>query len=722
MEDVIRVTDDYYIRATSALADDRTRVLKDNDIAAVLDRRGDIEAIGISKHGLFLDDTRFLSRFVFRLEGERPQLLSSNIKEEDTLLTVDLTNMDISMDGQVAVPRETLHVFRSMFLWQNACYERLRFLNYSLSAVEIEFSFQIAADFADMFEVRGMKRERKGQRLDDQIGPDGIVFSYVGLDGLLRRTRINCFPRPLSSSSSELKFRAALGPGTEQFFFLTVSCESSRDASQPLLYDEAFAGRKASLQASKRHACVIDTSNEDVNEWLNRSDADLHLMITNTSFGPYPFAGLPWFNAPFGRDGIITALEALWMAPWIGKGVLAYLAASQAQEVIPEADAEPGKILHESRQGEMARLKEVPFARYYGSVDATPLFVMLAAAYYERTADRDFIATIWSSVDLALQWIDDFGDLDGDGFVEYKRQSSTGLEQQGWKDSSDSIFHADGALVDGPVALCEVQGYVYAAKRGAATLASALGMPGRAKALERQAQTLQERFENSFWCEDLATYALALDGRKRPCQVRTSNAGHCLFTEIASRDHAQQVEQMLLGNEFFSGWGIRTLGSAEVRYNPMSYHNGSVWPHDNALIAWGLARYGFMESTLKVAAALFDVSRFVDLHRLPELFCGFTRRPAEGPTLYPVACAPQSWAVASVFLLVQMCLGISVTGSPPEIRFTRPVLPNAVEYVEMRDLKVGEASVDLTIEHDGDGVSVNPLRKQGDIKITVSDS
>lgn len=721
MEDVIHVTDDYYIRAKSGLADERTCVLKHNDLVGVFDRRGDIEAIGLSKHGIFLDDMRFLSRLVFRLEGERPQLLGSNIKDQDALLAIDLTNMDVSADGAVAVPRETLHLFRSKFLWQNTCYERLRFSNYSQAPIEISFSFQISADFVDMFEVRGMKRERRGERLEDLIGPDGIVLSYRGLDDLVRRTRICCSPPPASVSSSELKYRATLQPGAEHIFCLTISCENSAQDSPTFTYDDAFASRQRHLRNAMSQDSIIRTSNDDINQWLRRSESDLHLMMTDTPYGPYPYAGLPWFNAPFGRDGVITALESLWMAPRIGKGVLTYLASTQATEAIPASDAEPGKILHESRLGEMARLKEVPFARYYGSVDATPLFVMLAAAYYERTADRDFIKQIWPSIDLALRWIDEYGDRDGDGFVEYSRQSSTGLEQQGWKDSRDSIFHANGDLVQGPVALCEVQGYVYAAQRGAAMLAAALGLDARAQALDQQARTLQGRFEEAFWCEGIATYALALDGKKRPCRVRASNAGQCLFTGIANRDHARQVGETLLGDDFFSGWGIRTLGSTEVRYNPMSYHNGSVWPHDNALIASGLARYGLRDSALKIATGLFDVSRLVDLRRLPELFCGFTRRPSDGPILYPVACAPQSWAVASVFLLVQTCLGISISGAPAEIRLTHPILPDAIQHLEVKNLKVGKASVNLAIRHKERGVDVNIERRQGNINVVVSE-
>jgi glycogen debranching enzyme len=578
---------------------------------------------------------------------------------------------------------------------------------------------QFRADFADIFEVRGTPRTRKGEVLPPIIEEDKLILSYHGLDGVIRRTQIQFAPQPHALTADEAQFELSLRPQEEETFFVTAAFQTGSTRTSPVSYDHAATQASARQQEARAQLSDIYTSNEQFNDWINRSFSDLHLMMTDMPGGPYPYAGVPWFSTAFGRDGIITALECLWVNPAIARGVLNFLAATQATELIPERDAEPGKILHETRGGEMAALGEIPFGRYYGSVDATPLFVLLAGAYYERTGDRALIENIWPNLERALQWIDTYGDADGDGFVEYCRHSRNGLVQQGWKDSHDSVFHSDATLADGPIALCEVQGYVFAAKLAAANLAMLLNRFDQAARLRSQAETLRNRFEEAFWCDELSTYALALDGKKRPCRVRTSNAGHCLFSGIASPERARRVAQTLIREDSFSDWGVRTVASSEARYNPMSYHNGSVWPHDNALIAAGFARYHLNREVVRILTGMFDTSLFVDLHRMPELICGFPRRADEAPTLYPVACAPQSWAAAGVFLLLQSCLGLHIDAVQRRISFNYPVLPEFLGRIRIGNLRLQNAVVDLQLERHGGDVGLNVLRREGDVEIVV---
>lgn len=485
-------------------------------------------------------------------------------------------------------------------------------------------------------------------------------------------------------------------------------------------YPKAQASAAQALDEAKRRSCDIYTSNAQFNDWLSRSGADLVMLTTDMPEGSYPYAGVPWYSTPFGRDGILTALQYLWVDPSLARGVLAFLAKTQASAEIPDQDAEPGKILHETRTGELAMLGEIPFRCYYGSVDSTPLFVVLAGTYFQRTADLAFLRSIWPNVERALDWIDRYGDMDGDGFVEYQRKSDNGLLHQGWKDSEDAVFHCDGTPAQGPIALAEVQGYVYLAKQQAAEMALALDQTERAATLRHQASRLHERFEHAFWSKELDSYAMALDGLKHPCRIRSSNAGQVLWSGIANPRHARRTGETLLAPASFSGWGVRTIAEGESRYNPMSYHNGSIWPHDNALIAMGLARYGMKDKTLAILAALFDASLFMDLHRLPELYCGFARRPSEGPTQYPVACSPQAWASASVFYLLQACLGLSFEAPARRIRFAHPLLPPFLNRVEIRQLRVADAIIDLAFERHEHDVGVNVLRKQGEVEVLVT--
>lgn len=721
MSDIVRVEDEYYVRASSALADDRTRVLKYGDTFAVFNRYGDIEHLGTSHFGLFHAETRYLSRLTLRLNHKQPLLLSSTIREDNAFLSVDLTNVDTNLNGGGELPRGTVHLFRLQFLREGACYQYLRLLNYGLEHVRVSLQVEFVADFADIFEIRGTPRDRRGQRLPDSVSGNEVILSYHGLDDVLRRTCLEFSVRPTTLSSESASFEFALQPKEERWLSCTISCERNSAPKNVQPYSTAFRDLELDFSRVGLDDFEISSSSDSFNSWINRSAADLRMLIDGNPEGPYPYAGVPWFNTVFGRDGIITAFETLWMTPRIAEGVLKYLAETQATEEDRERDAEPGKIIHEARRGEMAVLKEVPFGRYYGSVDSTPLFVMLAGGYFRRTNNLSFIKEVWPNVKRALEWIDTYGDRDRDGFVEYEKRSSRGLVQQGWKDSHDSVFHADGSIAEPPIALCEVQGYVYAAKRSAALIARAFQEIEFAERLEAQAEAIRDKFDQAFWCNDIGMYALALDGRKRQCKVRSSNAGHPLFCRVVKPERAASLVPSLMSEEMFSGWGIRTIGAGETRYNPMSYHNGSVWPHDNALIGLGFSQYHFQDHVSQILSALLDVSRDVELNRLPELFCGFHKRSGDhGPTLYPVACAPQAWAAGSVFLLLRACLGLSIRGTERQISFDKPALPKGLNELSIRNLRVGDASVDLLVHRRDYGVVVEATRKRGEIEIFES--
>ncbi|MEX2496815.1 MAG: glycogen debranching N-terminal domain-containing protein [Woeseia sp.] len=702
-----------------AQADPWQYALKHGDSFALFDEHGDVVAGPHRVDGLYHRDTRVLSQWRLLFNGHQPLVLSSTLRDDNAALIVDLTNPDIYLDDRLVQPRDTLHIVRTIFLWDSACYQRIAISNFGQCTHHSTLRLEFGADFVDLFEVRGHRPSRRGTSSSKVSDSCRVEFCYVASDGQQQSTVIALDPVPdrLNDSSAEWDFN--LDPRDRSTIFARVDpAPDGLPSGRSFL--AAMRTSRTSLSRLSGRATAIEGSNEIFNEIVRRSVADLYMLITQTADGSYPYAGVPWFSTPFGRDGIITALEMLWIDPNVAQGVLHFLARTQAEHEDPLADAQPGKILHEMRHGELARTGEVPFLRYYGTVDATPLFVLLAGRYFERTGDSATLQTLWPNIVAALQWIDGPGDPDGDGLVEYEAQRPDGLVNQGWKDSADSIFHADGRLAEGPVALVEVQAYVFAAKRSIARVARALGQHADAARLVAEADALRTRFEELFWSDDIGNYVIALDGQKNPCVVRSSNAGHILLSGIASNNRAERVVDELLSQKFFCGWGIRTIASGEPRYNPMSYHNGSVWPHDNALIALGMSRYMRTDAVQDIFTGLMRAASAVNLRRLPELFCGFRRRPGRGPTFYPVACSPQAWAAAAPLALLQASLGLSFDVPNRAILMTHPRLPPFLDEVLLRNLRLDDsASIDLLLRRRGDDVGVNVVRREGNVVVDI---
>ncbi len=707
----------YYIVAPAVSRPERTLVLKHDETFGLFNEFGNIDTQARQDEGLYHEGTRFLSHYALSLAGGPPLLLSAGVRRDNLILASDLTNPDLYINGRVGIERGSIHIFRSKLIRNGVCYERIHVRNFSPVHLQTTLKIEFAADFADIFEVRGQQRAARGQMQEPRFDPRGAELRYQGLDGILRRTRIECTPEPSRIDGSQLLVDVDLAEHSEQVISIAIVCIGAVQTVRATSYEAAQAQAEGAL--AKRFSCPIQTSSGQLNSWLARSAADLNMLLTNTGTGLYPYAGVPWFDTTFGRDGIVTALEVLWFAPQVARGVLRFLADTQAVVSDAYQDCEPGKILHEARRGEMAALKEIPFGRYYGSIDATPLFVMLAGAYFRRTGDLAFVEALWKNVCAALDWMDRYGDPDRDGFMEYARRSPTGLVQQGWKDSHDSVFHADGRLAEGPIALCEVQGYAYAARTAAAQLADALEHHEHAAALREQARSLRDCFQERFWCPDIGVYALALDGEKKPCRVRSSNAGQCVYTGIAAPDHASAILAALESDTFFSGWGVRTIADSEARYNPMAYHNGSIWPHDNALIAAAVTNLASKSLAHRILTAQLEASTFFDGSRLPELFCGFRRREGKAPTAYPVACSPQAWAAGAVFMMIQACLGLSIDATRARVVLRSPALPPCVDHLAIRGLSIGAAQLDFDVHRAGTGCSTTVKRRSGALELVI---
>ena len=689
-------------------------ILKCGDMFALFDSSGSFRSGPLDEEGLYFDGTRFLSRKYIQVNGLPLSVLGTQVRSDGEELFVtysDLANATTGTSGH------SLSISERMFLSGESCYAEIVVTNFLSTAIELSLSIHLDADYADIYEVRGMRRNARGSMLKSQVSGAEIILGYEGLDREIRSTQIAFTPSPSRLGDTLAEFDLRLTTGESTTLYVVVTCSRSlRASSLRESHAEAHAGLGLSIESTRTSSCSIRTSNAQFNAWWNRSMWDLQLLTTSVSTGKYPYAGVPWFNTPFGRDGLITGLETLWIDPGLSRGVLAYLASTQATSVDPEQDAEPGKILHEARSGEMAALHEMPFGRYYGSVDAPPLFVYLAGCYFRRSGDITFIQSIWTSIAAALQWMSTYGDPDGDGFLEYESHCAGGLIHQAWKDSDNAIFHASGDSAVGALAICEVQGYCYAAYQAGAEMASILGFEEDARLWKEKACAIRIAFNRHFWCEALGTYGIALDGSKDLCCVDASNAGQVLFSGIVPADRAGSIARKLMAPTCFSGWGVRTLSNNSIRFNPMSYHNGTVWPHDNAIIAYGLSRCGLKGQANQIFQGIFDAALQFDLQRLPELFCGFAREEGYGPVPYPVACSPQAWAAGAASLLLQSSLGIEVDGVHGRIIFHRPTLPVFLCEVRITGLPIQETKIDLVVRGEGNHVTVG---SEGDAAIQI---
>jgi glycogen debranching enzyme len=701
----------------------KTLAVKEGETFLYSDLEGNLDHGGSYGLGLYSRDTRFLSHFRMTVSGRDPVLLSSS-SERGYMSHVDLTNPDLYDGDVLAVPQQTLNIRRIRAI-NGRLFERVRVKNYNAMAVTIDLEFVLGADFADIFEVRGMLPTEHPAPEPPVLEGAEVAFAFVGRDDVRRETRITFASEPdelrLQDGLVLATFRLTLGPYQTKLVGLTVEPIIGEARPAPMEFDVALHQLRRSYEEWERGCTQFVTDNELFNELLDRSLRDLRALYTQTNDASILAAGIPWYVTVFGRDSLLTSHQLLSVNPRPARETLAFLARHRGTRVDDWRDEQPGKILHEIRRGELAGAGVVPHTPYYGSVDSTPWFLILYAQYFRWTGDVAFAEELLPAAEAALRWIDEYGDLDGDGFVEYLCRSSGGIRNQGWKDSHNSIVHADGRLAEPPIALAEVQAYVYLAKERMADVYVALGREREAERLVAEAEELRIRFNEAFWMEDERYFATALDADKRQVRTVTSNPGHGLYCHIVDDDKAVALAKRLLAPDMFSGWGVRTMSKAAVAYNPMSYHNGSVWPHDNALIAAGFKRYGFVRSTNRVATALFDAAIQADYMRLPELFCGFTRRTPNRPVSYPIACSPQAWAAGSPFLMLQAMLGISARAHLNLLTVNKPQLPTWLNTVEVRNLAVGASKISLLFRREGEITSFSVLSREGDVRVVMEE-
>jgi glycogen debranching enzyme len=699
-------------------------VVKEGDLFACSDRSGDISPQGRSGEGFYFSDTRFLAELRLTVGGAAPVLLASS-GDLAYQAVVDATNPELIGTDESRVRQMTLNIHRTRLV-ADRLYERVDIRNHGRTRARTTLEIYLAADFADIFEVRGHGgRKSRGQELAPRTQHESVSFAYVGADGSFRETvvELRSQPRSMDASNGQVVARWDIDLDPSQVTRVELSVEASVDGRRRRRrsFDTAVALNQQAKQEWDQANTVITTDRTGFNRLLESSSRDIRALITPGDHGRIIAAGVPWYVAPFGRDSLLTSVETLLMNPDPARETLFVLAKHQSRTDDPLRDAEPGKILHEIRYGELAKAGHIPHSPYYGTADATPLFIMGAADYYRWTNDLDAMQRLRPHLDAALAWIDKYGDRDGDGFVEYVQRSPAGLRNHGWKDSYDSVVHADGSLAEGPIALAEVQGYTYAAKSRSAEVYEALGHGDVADELRAQSQTLRAAFNDSYWMPDEGFYALALDGEKRQVKSIASNPGHCLYCEIVDEDKAAAVCDRLMAPDMFSGWGIRTLSSGSPAYNPMSYHTGSVWPHDNAIIAAGFKCYGRADLTSAVVTAMYEAALESPELRLPELYCGFMRERHIPYVQYPVACSPQAWSAAAPFALLQSLLGITADAPNDQLTIRYPGLPSWLSNVQLQNLRVGDSKLSLSFTKQGSATAFSLVDREGTVRVVMQE-
>jgi glycogen debranching enzyme len=698
----------------------QTTVVKAGNAFCVALQDGRLPLGGDHPLGVYHDECRHLRGYELRLGGCAPRLLVGS-DAAGTGAVFELTNPDLPLAGGGTLPLQSLRVRVERRMRQAAMVDRITLRSYAHDPIALDLELRLDADFRPMLEVRGIIEPTQRDVRREALA-DTLRFAAVGRDGLERTTAVSCTEAAADAETGYLRRALDLAPGEERTVEVCVALGGDEVHAETVRADE----ERPLSAAAEAHAWLADRLRIEVDDdlvarVLRRSLLDLRMLASDLDGQRYYAAGVPWYATLFGRDSIVTALEVLPLDHALAEETLRLLAARLGQVNDAEHDEEPGKVIHELRRGEVAIGDVSPFARYYGTVDATPLFLCLLCEHADWTGSLELFRALRPQVEQALRWIDEYGDLDGDGLIEYCTRSSAGLVNQGWKDSWDGIVDERGDPLQAPIALVEVQGYAMRAKRRLAALFELDGDPDRAARLREQASAIAAELER-FWLPEESFYALALDAEKRPSRVLASNQGHLLWALAVPPERAAAVRDALMGAGAYSGWGVRTLSDGERAFNPVGYHTGTVWPHDNALIALGLRKYGFDDAFLRVVEDMLDAAASFHAYRLPELFAGFSRADYEDPIPYPVACSPQAWAAGALPAMIAAGLGLVPDGLRRKLRVRRPALPRQLDRLEIHGLRIADARVDLRFERVGGpsgAVALTDARIDGDVEVLL---